>query len=87
MTRGEPRPVHITLIANLPPAGPGIMVPGTVTALPLSESRTSRSFSRILLEGLKPRLGVESVFFQSRGTWGGVCRARQPAQKHTRLEC
>jgi hypothetical protein len=28
---------------------------------------------------------VESAFFQSRGTWGrgGVCRARQPAQKHT----
>ena len=25
--------------------------------------------------------------FQSRGTWGGVCRARQPAQKHITSNC
>lgn len=58
MTRGEPRPFHITLIATCRVLVPGSTTPGT-----------SRSFSRILLEGFKTRLAVESMFFQSRGTW------------------
>ncbi len=79
MTRGEPRPVHITLIATC-------RVYSAVVVI------------RRIIPGLSPRLRSpgrpvtsSQRSFVSRDlpvpTEGGVCRARQPAQKHTRPMC
>ena len=66
MTRGEPRPVHITLIA-----ASGCRVYNSVVVI--------RGITPRLSPGYETRQTVESTFFQSRGTWAvAVVRLSRP---------
>ncbi len=79
-TRGEPRPspVHITLIATCRVYNSAVVIRRvTPGRSPGYETPTDR------LVNLK--LNVLSS--RSRGTWGGVCRALQPAEKHITCNC
>ena len=69
MTRGEPRPVHITLIATCRVYNSVVVIRGITPGLS---------------PGYETRQTVESTFFSvSRDLpVGGGCRAPQPAQKH-----
>ena len=45
------------------------------------------NYNSLRFGGLSSWHWKRKTFFQSRGTWGGVCRARQPAQKHKTSFC
>ena len=74
MTRGEPRPVHITLIATCQVYNSVVVIQG-ITPGPLSP-------------GYETRQTVESVDVLSVSRdLGGGCRAPQPAQRHITSNC
>ncbi len=70
LTRGEPRPVHTTLIATC-------RVYNSVVVL--------RRITPGLSPGYEPRKTGSINVLSSRGTRGGVCRAPQPAPKHVHI--
>ena len=72
MTRGEPRPVHITWIATC-------RVYNSVVVI--------RRITPGLSPGYETRQTVESNVLSVSRDLGGVCRARQPAQKHNSRIC
>ena len=74
VTRGEPRPVHITLIATSSHLSAGVYVLKFQAVIPRITPGPPR--------GVKTLRRLNQRFCLSRGNWGGVCRARQPAQKH-----
>jgi len=64
VTRGEPRPVHITLIATCQVYNSVVVIRGITPGLS---------------PGYETRQTVQSTFFQSRGTWAvAVVRFSRP---------